>query len=69
MLTALVPPAWAQKPEPGFAKETLHLIQQRGFFFVMSLPRTWKFETAIRSKIVPLRKIWRPQVRVEHVSG
>ena len=49
MLTALVPPAWAQQvivvADAGFpAKETLQLIQQRGFFFVMSLPRTWKFE-------------------------
>ena len=49
MLAALVPPAWAQQVivvgDAGFpAKETLHLIQQRGFFFVMSLPRTWKLE-------------------------
>ena len=41
--------AWAQQvivvADAGFpAKETLQLIQQRGFFFVMSLPRTWKFE-------------------------
>ncbi len=49
MLRALVPPAWAQTvivvADAAFpAKATLHVIQQRGFFFVMSFPRTWKFE-------------------------
>jgi len=48
MLHAFVPPAWAQTvivvADAGFpAKDTLRLIQQRGFFFVMSLARTWKF--------------------------
>ena len=48
MLQAFVPPAWAQTvivvADAGFpAKDTLRLIQKRGFFFVMSLARTWKF--------------------------
>ena len=48
MLRSFVPPGWAKTvivvADAGFpAKDTLRLIQQRGFFFVMSLPRTWKF--------------------------
>ena len=48
MLRQFVAPAWAETvlvvADAGFpAKDTLRLIQKRGFFFVMSLPRTWKF--------------------------
>lgn len=48
MLRQVVPPAWAETvlvvADAGFpAKDTLRLIQKRGFFFVMSLPRTWQF--------------------------
>ncbi len=49
MLRRFQPPVWAQQvivlADAEFpSKETLKLIQQRGFFFVMSLARTWKFE-------------------------
>ncbi len=48
MLDAFVPPVWATRvivvADAGFpAKETLKQIDQRGFFYVMSLARTWKF--------------------------
>ncbi len=47
MLDRFVPPPWAHRvivvADAGFpAKETLQQIQQRGFFFVLSLARTWK---------------------------
>ena len=45
---AFVVPRWAHTlivvADAGFAaKDTLQHIQQRGFFFGLSLPRTWKF--------------------------
>ena len=48
MQRQFVPPLRAETvivvADAGFpAKDTLRLIQQRGFFLVMSLPRTWKF--------------------------
>ena len=49
MLRRFQPPLWAQRvivlADAKFpSKETLKLIQERKFFFVMSLARTWKFE-------------------------
>ena len=49
MLRRFQPPLWAQRvivlADAEFpSKETLKLIQERKFFFVMSLARTWKFE-------------------------
>jgi transposase len=48
MLCRFRRPAWATKvivlADAEFSsKETLTLIKKRGYFFVMSLPRTWKF--------------------------
>jgi len=48
MLCRFRRPAWATKvvvlADAEFpSKETLNLIKKRGYFFVMSLPRTWKF--------------------------
>lgn len=47
MLCCFRRPAWAPKvlvlADAAFpSKETLTLIKKRGYFFVMSLPRTWK---------------------------
>ncbi len=49
MLRRFQSPLWAQRvivlADAEFpSKETLKLIQERKFFFVMSLARTWKFE-------------------------
>ena len=49
MLRRFQSPLWAQRvivlADAKFpSKETLKLIQERKFFFVMSLARTWKFE-------------------------
>ena len=49
MLARFQPPAWAKQvivlADAEFpSKETLRLIKRRGWFFVMSLARTWKFE-------------------------
>lgn len=72
MLARFQPPAWAKQviviADAEFpSKETLKLIQQRGYFFVMSLARTWKFEDgrALKDLVrhLPhchLDKIWIP---------
>jgi len=63
MLCRFQPPVWAKRvivlADAEFpSKETLKLIRQRKFFFVMSLARTWKFEDghALKDLVTHIRK-------------
>jgi len=63
MLRRFQPPAWAKRvivlADAEFpSKETLKLIRQRGFFFVMSLARTWKAEDghSLKDLVTHIRK-------------
>ena len=63
MLRRFQPPLWAQRvivlADAEFpSKETLKLIQERKFFFVMSLARTWKFEDghSLKDLVTHMRK-------------
>jgi len=63
MLRRFQPPVWAQRvivlADAEFpSKETLKLIQERKFFFVMSLARTWKFEDghSLKDLVTHMRK-------------
>ena len=63
MLRRFQPPGWAQRvivlADAEFpSKETLKLIQERNFFFVMSLARTWKFDDghALKDLVTHIRK-------------
>ncbi len=63
MLHRFQPPVWTQRvivlADAEFpSKETLKLIQKRGFFFVMSLARTWKFEEghSLKDLVTHIRK-------------
>lgn len=72
MLARFQPPAWAKQvvviADAEFpSKETLKLIKRRGYYFVMSLARTWKFADgrALKELVrhLPHRyldKIWLP---------
>lgn len=63
MLRRFQPPPWAKRvivlADAEFpSKETLKLIQERKFFFVMSLARTWKFEDGhfLKDLVTHIRK-------------
>jgi len=63
MLRRFQPPLWAKRvivlADAEFpSKETLKLIQERKFFFVMSLARTWKFEDghSLKDLVTHIRK-------------
>ena len=63
MLRRFQPPRWAKRvivlADAEFpSKETLKLIQERKFFFVMSLARTWKFEDghSLKDLVTHIRK-------------
>jgi hypothetical protein len=72
MLDRFQPPAWAKQviviADAEFpSKETLKRIKKRGYYFVMSLARTWKFEDgrALKDLVrhLPhghLDKVWLP---------
>jgi Transposase DDE domain len=76
MLQAFQRPAWCQEvivvADAAYAsRDNLAAIQELGYWYVMALPRTWKFANgkALKDLVTHLPRWWYMQIRIPTVNG
>jgi hypothetical protein len=76
MLRDFRPPTWCQEivvvADAAYASRTnMALIQELGYWYVLALPRTWKFTNgkALKALVTHLPRRWYTQIRIPTVSS
>jgi len=76
MLRDFRPPAWSQESivvaDAAYAsRPNMHLIQELGYWYVLALPRTWKFTNgkALKALVTHLPRWWYTRICIPAVNG